>query len=314
MNAHSSSQPGALQPPVSGRGGPHPGTTGSVLTYRQARVVVLGFGAALISGVAVAAFYRGADVVEVGAILLFLPVLVGLTLGDVTGGLVTALVASAIYVAVRLATLGDLPPGEFVGTVVIRVALYVGLGVFGGWANGMLAGALKKLELYDGIDDDTGVGNARAFVSTMRRERSRADRYGQAFTVVVISLDGDTLSDHGGHTRDGGTRLLRRLCMQLESNVRLSDLVYRIPVGDTDDVAIFLAGTGHSAAAIACERFVDAARGVLAEVGAGSAVVETRVMTYPNDSEALVAYEERVATGAAADHLDIELDTRQGAA
>lgn len=118
----------------------------TTLTYRQARAVVVGFGTALISGVGVAAFLRGADPVEVAAIILFLPVLVGLALWDVRGGLILGLVVSAIYLAVRFSTLGGLPKSEFVNLGIVRVALYLGLGVLGGWANATLSQSLRKLD------------------------------------------------------------------------------------------------------------------------------------------------------------------------
>lgn len=272
------------------------------LTYRQARLVVLGFGGALISGAALAAYLRGADLVEVGAVLLFLPVLVGLTLDNVRGGTVAAVLAAAVYGVVRFRTLGGLPIQEFVGTAVVRVLLYIGLGVFGGWANSMLEHALVKLELYDEVDDDTGVGNARALVSALEREIARADRYGTALSVALLQVDRLALEAAG---RKGGVHALRRLCTAVESSVRTTDLVHRIPFPDAEVVVVVLTDTGRTGARQLLQRLVDGAREVFdrLEAGVTAADLHGDVLAHPGDAAALDELRERAAAVAGARHL-----------
>lgn len=272
----------------------------ATLTYRQARTIVVGFGTALIFGVAVAAFFRGADLVEVAAILLFLPVLAALAVWQVRGGLAAAVVVSAVYVAVRIATLPGIPVGDFLGSIVVRVLLYVGLGLFGGWANELLAQALRKLELYDEIDDATGVGNARALLSIAGREVARADRYRTVFSVIVVRVDGGAFAPVGAKR---GTRALRRLAQTIEQSVRTTDLVARIPTGDAEEVVCVLPETGREGAVILGERLVAGAREILAEHGldAVNGQVSGQTITYPGDDQALADYRdhlERVLRGA----------------
>lgn len=267
----------------------------ATITYRQARAIVAGFGTALICGVAVAAFYRGADLVEVGAILLFLPVLFGLVAARVTGGLVAGVLVSIVYVAVRFTTIGDLPAGEFIGAATVRVLLYLGLGAFGGWANRMLEESLRKLELYDEVDDETGVGNARALLHVADRELARADRYGSVFSFIVVHL-GREAFEHVGDRR--GIRALRRMCQTIESSVRTTDLVTRVPLGDREDVVVVLPETGRSGADELMDRLVVGARGLLTEQGlaATNGQLTADVMTYPGDDEQLAAYRQLVAS------------------
>lgn len=272
----------------------------STLTYRTARLIVLGFGAALISAVALSAFLRGADPVEVGAVLLFLPVLVGLTIGHARGGLAAAVVVSILYVVVRLTTLGDLDPAEFVGAIAVRVLLFVGLGVFGGWANEMLEHALKKLELYDEIDDATGVGNARALLSIADREAARAERYGSVFSLAVLKVERPAFDQVDERT---ALKALRKLCQSVESSVRATDLVARVPLAAREDVVVVLPETGREGAQQFTDRLIVRAREHLGASGVTvNGEVTGAVVTLPGDEDQLRAYEIEVA-GA----LDLEV-------
>lgn len=283
----------------------------TAISYRQARTIVAGFGTALICGVAVAAFYRGADLVEVGAILLFLPVLFGLVAGRVTGGVIAGVLVSIVYIAVRFTTIGDLPPGDFIGAAVVRVLLYLGLGAFGGWANRMLEESLRKLELYDEIDDDTGVGNARALLHVTDRELARADRYGSVFSFVVVHVGRDAFTPVGDRR---AMKALRRACQTIESSVRTTDLVTRVPLGDREDVVVVLPETGRTGAEELSGRLVTGARGLLTEHGlaASNGAVTADIITYPGNDDQLAAYRNLVAS--VVEQRSLALETAGGTA
>ena len=275
------------------------------LTYRQARVIVLGFGSALVAAVALTAYFRGADLVEVGAILLFLPVLIGLVIGRARGGVIAATMASVTYLVVRFLTLSPEIRDEFYGAAFFRVLLYVGLGLFGGWANEMLAQALRKLELYDEVDDATGVGNARAFLSVADREVSRADRYRSIFSLIVIHMDTAAFS---GLDQRHRTRAMRRVCQVVEASVRTTDLVTRVTLDDREDVAVVLPETGREGASLLLGRLVSGARDLLIEQGASASngSVSGEVITYPGDDESMVQYRQTVSTALGLSSLQIE--------
>lgn len=261
------------------------------LTYKQARWIVLGFGSALIAAVALSAFLRGADPVEVVAIVLFLPVLVALAFWRSKGGVAAAIVMSLVYIVLRFTTLPEgLEASEFVGSVLVRVLLYVGLGLFGGWANEMLEHALHKLELYDEIDDLTGVGNARAFLALTDREAARARRYNTIFSVGVIEIDRPLFASMG--EREAG-RTLRRFAQTLESSVRTTDAVIRVPFEEREDLAVILPETGEQGASVFTENLLRRAREEFRGEGlpAENGLLRVRHLTLPGDDEELTAYE-----------------------
>jgi len=278
----------------------------STLTYRQARLIVLGFGTALIAGVALSAWLRGADLVEVGAIGLFLPILVGLGYGRVRGGVATAVAVSAVYAVTRFASLPpELSVREFIGATVVRALLYVGLGLFGGWANEMLEHSLRKLELYDEIDDDTGVGNTRGLLVVADRERSRSQRYGSVFSLTILHLQRDLFD---AVSERQGLRALRQLAQTLDDTVRTTDLVNRVPLPDREDLVVVLPETGREGARIFLERLVPSARQMLVDLGlpASNGEVSGTAISYPDDEDQLEAYQQELAAALVAETLEIE--------
>ncbi len=273
------------------------------LTYKQARWIVLGFGAALIGGVTLSTFARGADPVEVLAVLLFLPVLVALAFGRARWGAVAGVVVSIAYVVIRSVTLPEgLPMGEFVGTAIVRTLLYIGLGLFGGYANEMLEHALHKLELYDEIDDDTGVGNARSLLSMSDREAARARRYGSVFSLSVLTLERGMFDEV---QQKDGLKALRQLCQTVEASVRTTDLVARVPHEAREDVVVVLPETGRAGAEIFLERLIPGARDMLNGQGMhANGTVGGQVLTIPGDEEAFEQYQREVAVVVQAQTLE----------
>lgn len=267
----------------------------STLTYRQARWIVLGFGSALIAAVALSAFTRGADPVEVLATVLFLPILVALAFWHARGGVAMAVLVSVGYIVLRVSTLPEgLEATEFIGSMAVRVLLYLGLGLFGGWANQMLQHALHKLELYDDIDDVTGVGNARAFLSIADRETARARRYESLFSIGVLSLDRQLFA---GVDDRQISRALRRFAQTVEGSVRTTDLVTRLPFDDREDLAIILPETGPQGAEVFMRNLIDRARTEFSEAGmpAENGLISGRALTIPGSDDEVARYAQSVA-------------------
>ena len=276
----------------------------TTLTYRQARLIVLGFGTALLIAVAAAAYFRGADLVEVGAMALFLPILYGLAFFYVNGGVAAAVAVSIVYVTVRFATIGDLAGSEFIAAAIVRVLLYLGLGVFGGAANRMLSYALQKLELYDEIDDLTGVGNARSLLDIADREVARATRYQSIFSLAVLKLD-RSLFDAVKESAAG--RTLRRVAQTIDSSVRTTDAVARVPLASREDLVVVLPQTGREGAEIFLGRLVEGTRQLLVDQGlpAQNGLVTGSVITFPGDDDELRDYRDQVAASVAAEWVDV---------
>ncbi len=263
------------------------------LTYRQARLLVLAFGVAILSAVAASAHLRGADPVEVLAILLFIPVTLALVLGGPVGGGVLGSIASITYVVIRLNTLGGADAAEFSGSIVTRVLLYLAFGLFGGIAHRNLEQSLKKLALYDEVDDLTGVGNARSLLSLADREAARAQRYQTTFSVGILRVDADVFDKLD---RRRGQKAIRRFYGDVDRAVRSTDKVTRLATDDVEELTVILPETGPEGARI----FVDRARvgltASLRDLGLelGEDDITGEALTLPGDEERLRSHLERI--------------------
>ncbi len=259
------------------------------LSYRQARWLVLALGTAILLAVTASASLRGADPVEVGAIALFIPVTVMLVLGGPLWGGIAGSAAAIGYTIVRLSTLAGADAGEFAGSIIARVLLFVSFGVLGGIANRNLEQSLKKLEIYDEVDDLTDVGNARSLLSLADREAARAQRYQTTFSLGLIRLDASTLA--GLSTRQSD-KVIRKFYGEVDRAIRTTDKVTRMATDTHEELAIVLPETGPEGARIFVERARAGLASTLAEMDV--TVDETTLvgewMTLPGDEERLKAH------------------------
>jgi hypothetical protein len=122
-------------------------------------------------------YVRRVDPVEVAGILLFIPVFVAFVFWNATGGVIGAVIGILVYTLLRYPAIEAVGADRFVGLIASRSVAYLAFGLIGGLANKQLQSSLGKLELYDQIDDATGLFNARFFVQDSGLEVSRADRY-----------------------------------------------------------------------------------------------------------------------------------------
>jgi two-component system, cell cycle response regulator len=116
--------------------------------------------------------------------------------------------------------------------------------------------ALRNAERYNEakerafIDDVTEVYNARYLLQATDREIHRADRYGNALTVLFLDLDRFKLvNDQYGHLV--GSRALRRLSEVLSTCIRQVDTLARY---GGDEFTILLPDTQHDVALLIAER------------------------------------------------------------
>lgn len=263
------------------------------ITYRQARLLVLGLGTSIILAVAASAALRGADPVEVGAIALFVPVTFILVLGGPLWGGIAGAIAAFGYTIVRLNTLAGADATEFAGSITARVLLFVAFGFLGGIAHRNLEQQLKKLEIYDEVDDLTGVGNARSLLSLADREAARSQRYQTTFSVGILRLDTSTIK--GLSTRQSD-RVVRKFFGDVDRAVRTTDKVTRLATDDFEELTVVLPETGPEGARIFIER---ARAGLVTSLGElGVDVDETtltaRWMTLPGDEVPLREHLARV--------------------
>lgn len=254
----------------------------SRLGYTRARRLLVLTGLLVLGIVVVVMYARRVDGIEVVATLLFVPIFLAFTFRGVVGGTVAAVAAIAVYAALRYPAIDAVGVGEFAGLLASRSAAYLIFGVVGGWSTQVLEGSLEKLELYDEIDDETGLFNARHLLHQTDLEMARARRYQTLFSVVVLDVPAAPL--HALRARQRRA-LLRDLGRQLRDGVRTVDHVVHAHDGDVHRLVAVLPETAREGAEVFRSRFDERIRAFFAERGAAIAGTDGRAtaLTYPGD-------------------------------
>jgi GGDEF domain-containing protein len=256
------------------------------ISYVAARRLVLAVGLGVLLLTAGVMYARRVDTVEVAGTLLFMFVFVAFVFGKIRGGIVAGILAALGYAALRYPAIQAVGIDRFVGLIVSRAVAYVTFGAIGGWAIQSLEGSLTKLELYDQIDDETGLYNARFFVEDTDLEMSRSRRYRTIFSVVVADIPAGVLESLTLRQRRG---ILRHLGRVIRDSVRTVDR----PVHSADErghrLAVVLPETGRDGARIFIDRFADRIAGYLNQRGAvvSSDSIGRLAVSFPDDEGAV---------------------------
>ena len=260
----------------------------SRLGYTKTRRLLVLVGVVVLGVVALTMYARSVDTVEVVATLLFLPIFLAFVYRGVVGGLIAAVVATGIYIALRSPAIDAIGADEFTGLIVSRAAAYLIFGAVGGWAVQVLEGSLEKLELYDEIDDETGLYNARHLLQQTDLEASRARRYQTLFSAVTLEFGSGPLNALRPRQRRS---VLRDLGRQLREGARNVDHIVHAHDGTTHRLVAILPETAREGAEVFRARFEDRVRLFLTDRGAAvdPASVTTSAITFPGDEEGLDA-------------------------
>ena len=144
----------------------------------------------------------------------------------------------------------------------------------------------------DEVDPDTGVGNARAVLSLLDRETTRARSYDSLFSVAVLEVD--RLAFAGLHPRRAH-RLLVDLVRSVATDVRVGDRVSRVSTSDRELVVVLLPDTGATGARTFAERVLAGAREQLLSEGAPpDGHLRTEVLSHPEHTAGLERLRRRV--------------------
>ena len=249
------------------------------LTYTQVRILLLSAGMLFLATTAAVTYVRRVETAEVVAILLFVPIFVALIFWDWIGGVAVACLATAIYVVLRLDAIHAVGFGQFRGVIMSRALAFLAFGLVGGLANRQFRSSLVKLDLYDQIDDATGLYNARFFLESTDLELSRATRYQTLFSVSVVDVPVSALAGAGRRKR---ARIIREIGRALQASVRNVDRAVHATDGERHRFAVVLPETGDEGVRIFTERL--AAR---LSAMTGVAAVPTVSVTCPGDEDAL---------------------------
>lgn len=132
------------------------------------------------------------------------------------------------------------------------------------WNFGFLLMAIDRLrnEVADLalMDDLTGSANRRKLLARLDDECIRSDRTQQAFSLLMIDLDGfKEINDNFGHA--AGDECLRAFAGAVKSRLRNTDLLARM---GGDEFCVVLPATTMREAAVVARQIVDACREVSA--------------------------------------------------
>jgi GGDEF domain-containing protein len=256
------------------------------MTYTQAQRLLVAAGAGVLGVIALVMYARRVDTVEVLAVLLFVPVFVALMQWNVPGGLAAAAVATVAYIALRASAMEAVGASRFTGLIVARAIGYLVFGALGGWANAYLRASLTKLDLYDQIDDATGLFNARYLTQAIDLETARARRYQSLFSVAIVDIP---VAPIAALPRRNVAKLLRELGRVLGGSLRQVDRMVHSRTAEHHRLVAVLPETGAEGAQTFVVRLAAriaellAARGVDVDVAA----LQPHAFTHPDDEGAL---------------------------
>ena len=211
-------------------------------------------GLALIAGLGYA---RGVDRLEMTATILFIPVFVALFLWGVKGGIGAGLLAAIAYASLRYPAIQVVGLNRFLGLILSRTVGYLAFGAIGGWAASQLESSLDKLELYDQVDDETKLNNARFFLENTDMEKSRAQRYQTVFSVGTVDVPRSALGSLSSRQQRS---VLRDLGGMLTSSIRTVDSAVHARDDLRHRFSVILPETGSEGASIFTQRLAHGLR------------------------------------------------------
>ena len=254
--------------------------------YDRARILLVAAGGVALLLVAAVMLVRGVDTVEVWAAVLFIPVFVGFMFGGWIGGVVVGVLAGAAYAGLRAPAIDAVGFDTFGSLIISRSIAYVMFGAIGGYANQQLEASLTKLDLYDQIDDATGLNNARSFLIDIDLERARAARYKTFFSVCVVDVPDSPLAALGRRRRSA---ILRALGVMLREAVRSVDHPVHARTETHHRFAVILPETAHEGAQVFGSRLAANLGAALRERGAKIDDLEPTLASYPGGEGAMDA-------------------------
>lgn len=245
------------------------------VSYRRTRLLLTGVGLIILALIALVMYVRRVDAIEVLGTLFFLPVFLGAMFWGWRGGVVLGLLSAAGYAALRYPAIAAVGPGRFAGLVLGRSAGYLLFGGIGGWAADQLRASIGKLDLYDQIDDATGLLNARALLESIDMERSRADRYEKVFSVAWLEFT------FPSKARRRAAGALKDLGRDLSRSIRGADRAGHAADAGGDLVVVVLPETGEAGAAAFLANLRSRAAETFARASIEPVTLGGSTVTYP---------------------------------
>lgn len=255
---------------------------------------MLGAGLGVLVLLAAVMYARRVDTVEVLAVLLFIPVFLAFVFKGLPGGLFAAVAATIAYAALRAPAREAVGDARYASLVLGRAAGYLAFGVLGGWASTQLARSLDKLEVYDQVDDETGLFNARFFVQDTDLEMARGERYQTLFSVCVVDIDAAGIDALPRRRR---AALLADLGEQMRAAVRTVDRAVHARDDRGHRFAVICPETGPDGAQVFVDRLAERLAAHLSNRGVPTSAGDLgcTAYTFPGDESGLHDLREQFA-------------------
>lgn len=205
---------------------------GGTMQYdRFEKLVLLVGGTAIAGAFAVSSSDGLPGIAELAAQAMLLFVLFAAARWGRRGGLAAAILVSAVYVVVRIPALmtgAEVEVEATLFTIVARLGAFGLVGVVGGELCTRVRYLLAGMEGGTAIDDWSRVFNQRHLAHELTKARSRFGRYGEEFSIVVVTLSPSLFA---GLRPARQRTVVRAAADVLRTGVRLVDEVARLSDG-----------------------------------------------------------------------------------
>jgi len=253
------------------------------MKYSRFEQLIIGVGGlAILGSLALSLQSGGPGLVEVVAQLLLFGVLVVAVHWGRRGGMYAAIVASLIYIALRVPVLSSSDNLTVEGLVfmVARIAAYGLVGIIGGEVCSRIKYVFARFDDSNTIDDWSRVYNQRHASRAIEQARARYTRYGEPFSLVLVTL---APAITGTLTPQRQRSLVRAVANYLRDDIRMVDEVSRLEDGR---FIVLLPHTPREGGEVVTARL---AAGVRQTVGAKPESVTAQCMGAAEDTVALAA-------------------------
>jgi GGDEF domain-containing protein len=204
------------------------------------------------------------------------------------GGLVAAMSASVIYVLLNVPnmTLSHGLTTQVLFLITLRVLVFGLIGIVGGEACGRLRLFMTRASSAEIFDDWSRVFNQRYAYTALTRSIAAFERYGQQFTLALISLAPSITADLGAQR---ARNIVRSVSKHLRGDVRMVDEVARL---DDGRFLVLLQNTPLENGKAATARLTSGVRQLL---GAREESVISRCLSPETDAVALKTLADEIA-------------------
>jgi hypothetical protein len=249
------------------------------MEYKGFQRTMAFFGALLIliSTALVAVSTRNVEEI-VGQMLFFLILFGALWYGK-RGGIITAILSTAIYLSLHFSaflTMGWSKGLEVVGPlIIVRAAIYLVAGALGGEIFFRIKQFMIEAGKQEFVDRETKLFNSGYFGTLVNLEAKKFERYNTISSVLVIKLDPDTMVAYMEEPKTPG---MKYIADGLVGNVRLVDEVGRI---DKNSFGVILPFTPKEGAEVVAKRLASI---TTSRVGYDNAV-DFEIISLPADKD-----------------------------